>query len=105
MRLVDTRIHTRQSLTVVALHGLGAVTTHVADATARVAGLLTATGTAETTTGTTTGTAKTTGTTLGALAGKVTALTTDVAWLILLKGFLAFTAFEMSVKSRNGKVR
>lgn len=131
MRLVDTRIHTRQSLTVVALLALGAVTSHVAEATARVAGLLTATGTAETTTVTAAVAAVVTTlgavtgdvadlsalvallaatatvvavAALGALAGKVTGLTAAVARL-LLSGFLAFTAFKMSVKSGNGRVR
>jgi hypothetical protein len=119
MKLVEIRVQTGRSLTVVALLTLSAITSHVAEATARVAGLLTATGTAKTTT-VATAVATAVVTTLRAVTGDVANLSALVALLaatavvavaalgaftrkvaglsasvarLLLGGLLAFTAF------------
>jgi hypothetical protein len=120
--IADTNLSNSGILTVVALLSLGAVTGHVAETTARVAGLLAATGatgaseTAVVTTVTTTvvttlravtrnvadlsalvallvtTTAVVAVAALGAFAGKVTSLSATVARLLLGR-LLAFTAF------------
>lgn len=117
-------------LTVVALLSLGAVTGHVAETTARVAGLLTTTGATETATVVTAETASVV-TTLGAVTGNVTDLSALVALLattttaaevvvatlgaftrkvtglsaavasLLLGSLLAFTAFSEVSEVRN----